>query len=203
MPGARHRARQRGGHRRRAQRAGQLPGPPPAAASVDDADHRVRRPPDRRPRHGRLARLAEGDAAQLDRAQPRRPRRVRARRHAGACLSVFTTRPDTLYGVTFIAVAPEHPLLDSACRAATPTERRGVARRRAAGRSGRGFVSPARRDRCRARAREPAQRPPARGGRRRARRRVHGHRRRASADGRARARSSRPSTSSRATGPAR
>src|SRR3954462_12832084 len=32
---------------------------------------------------------------------------------AGADLSVFTTRPDTLYGVTFIAVAPDHPLLDS------------------------------------------------------------------------------------------
>src|SRR3954471_236600 len=31
----------------------------------------------------------------------------------GAALSVFTTRPDTRHGVTFIAVAPEHPLLDS------------------------------------------------------------------------------------------
>lgn len=27
-------------------------------------------------------------------------------------LQVFTTRPDTLYGVTFMVVAPEHPLLD-------------------------------------------------------------------------------------------
>ncbi|ACQ79986.1 leucyl-tRNA synthetase [Beutenbergia cavernae DSM 12333] len=28
-------------------------------------------------------------------------------------LSVFTTRPDTLFGATFVAVAPEHPLLDA------------------------------------------------------------------------------------------
>ncbi|HEV2999408.1 MAG TPA: leucine--tRNA ligase [Solirubrobacteraceae bacterium] len=30
----------------------------------------------------------------------------------GERISVFTTRPDTLYGVTFVVVAPEHPLLD-------------------------------------------------------------------------------------------
>jgi hypothetical protein len=83
VPGARHRAGQRGDHRRRAQRAGQLPGVPPPAASVDDADHRVRGPADRRPRHGRVARLAEGDAAQLDRAQSRRRRRLLAARPRG------------------------------------------------------------------------------------------------------------------------
>ncbi len=28
------------------------------------------------------------------------------------CISIFTTRPDTIYGVTFMSLAPEHPLLD-------------------------------------------------------------------------------------------
>ena len=28
-----------------------------------------------------------------------------------ASLSVYTTRPDTLFGATFMVVAPEHPML--------------------------------------------------------------------------------------------
>ena len=39
-------------------------------------------------------------------------------------ITVFTTRPDTLFGATFIVVAPEHPLLD----AITSDEQRGAVR---------------------------------------------------------------------------
>jgi len=38
-------------------------------------------------------------------------------------LSVFTTRPDTLWGVTFMVVAPEHPLVAKLC---TDSDRAGV-----------------------------------------------------------------------------
>ena len=66
-PGPGHGAGQRGGHRRRPQRARQLPRVPPQPAPVDDADHRLRRPPGRRPGPAGLAGLGQGHAAQLDR----------------------------------------------------------------------------------------------------------------------------------------
>ncbi|HET9299454.1 MAG TPA: leucine--tRNA ligase [Candidatus Polarisedimenticolaceae bacterium] len=42
---------------------------------------------------------------------------------AGESLEVFTTRPDTLWGVTYMALAPEHPLL---ARLITPEHRAAV-----------------------------------------------------------------------------
>ena len=53
----------------------QLPGLPAQPAPVDDADHRLRRPADRRPGPAGLAGVGEGHAAQLDRPIGRRPGR--------------------------------------------------------------------------------------------------------------------------------
>ena len=39
-------------------------------------------------------------------------------------LRIYTTRPDTLYGVTYMVVAPEHPLLDALT---TPAQREAIA----------------------------------------------------------------------------
>ena len=43
---------------------------------------------------------------------------------ADACITVFTTRPDTLFGVSYLVLAPEHPLVDSLT---TPAQRDAVA----------------------------------------------------------------------------
>ena len=66
-----HGDRQRGGHRRRPQRPRQLPRVQAHHAAVDDAHHGLRRAAARRPRPPRLDRLAEDDAAQLDRSLDR------------------------------------------------------------------------------------------------------------------------------------
>ncbi len=52
---------------------------------------------------------------------------------AGASFTVFTTRPDTLFGATFCVLAPEHPLVDAIVapdRRAAVTEYRAAAARK-------------------------------------------------------------------------
>ena len=119
VPRAGHRAGQRGGHPGRPQRARQLPGLPAQPEAVDDADHRVRRPPDRRPGHAGLARAGQADAAQLDRPL-HAARTSTSRSTATTPIQVFTTRPDTLFGATYMVLAPEHELVDALIPAAWP-----------------------------------------------------------------------------------
>ena len=54
-----------------------------------------------------------GDAATFTAWQAARAASGFPEKPAADVLRVYTTRPDTLYGVTFMVVAPEHPLLDA------------------------------------------------------------------------------------------
>ena len=120
-----HRAGQRGS-RGRQERSRRFSGGAQADAPVDAPHHRLCRAPVAGSGNHRLEQLAQRNAAQLD--WPQKGAEVDFE-IADAQLSaderrlrVFTTRPDTLFGATYMVLAPEHRLVE---RITTPAQRAG------------------------------------------------------------------------------
>ena len=90
-------------------RSGRAGGTPRNPAVVP-AHHGLRRGVAGRTRSPGLARAGQDHAAQLDRPLRRRGGGVRSSKARSRPCGIYTTRPDTLMGVSYMAVAAEHPL---------------------------------------------------------------------------------------------
>ena len=100
------------------QRPRQLPGLQARPAAVDDAHHRVRRPAAGATWTAWTGPSRSSCSSATGSAGPR-ARGSRFTSTAGA-IDVFTTRPDTLFGATFMVLAPEHPMVDLLASGAWP-----------------------------------------------------------------------------------
>ena len=140
-------ARERAGDRRRVLALRRAGGGARARAVVLP-HHRLRRRAARRSRSARRAgRSACSPCSATGSGAATAPRSASRSTGREGAIRVFTTRPDTLFGATFVSLAPEHPLVaELRRRHARGGRRRGVRRRavrasdateRAAGKDGR------------------------------------------------------------------
>ena len=124
VPGAGHGAGQRGGHRRqeRGRRPSRSMRRPMRQWMLQD--HRLRRAPARRTSSGSTgpSRIKEMQRNWIGRSEGAEVR-LRARGRRTASCAIFTTRPDTLFGATYMVLAPEHPLVAALT---TPAQRAAV-----------------------------------------------------------------------------
>ena len=113
------RAGQRRGRRGRV-RALRRAGRPQGKEPVDAAHHQIRRPSDRRSGRG-LDYIERVKTQQRNWIGRSTGTEVTFKTNTEDDITVYTTRVDTLFGVTYTVISPEHPLLEQVEGPASPT----------------------------------------------------------------------------------